>query len=294
MVVSRNMLIAFGLLATLLTLFGFWGIYSTQQAKLLSLELQQAKSAIAYSDMRNEGRLSAMNEIIASDQKKLAVYARTLGQLQAKVARLDQLGARLVDVAALDKSEFDFGLEPAFGGPRQQQPAFVAAIDLHDGISHMNDRLKQLSAQLEAVDFVLESKQSAAEARPHAWPTEGGWISSRFGPRIDPFNGRPSHHYGVDIANRFGAPIMSASHGVVTFAGKMPDFGYVVDVEHGYGYRTRYGHMGSIAVKVGDVVDANQLIGRVGSTGHSTGPHLHYEVRRFDELVDPRNFLPRG
>ncbi|MDX8407405.1 MAG: M23 family metallopeptidase, partial [Mariprofundaceae bacterium] len=128
----------------------------------------------------------------------------------------------------------------------------------------------------------------------HAWPTEGGWLSSNYGRRTDPFTGQPANHYGVDIANRFAAPVLSASRGVVTFAGKMKDVGYMVDVDHGYGYKTRYGHMSSLAVKVGDVVDDSQLLGRIGSSGRSTGPHLHFEVHLHGKHINPATFLPRG
>jgi len=295
LVVSRNFAVGGIALVTAALLFGGWGVYSFSETQKLRHALKQTQVALDYAQLNKAQELTEMQQKMDADQQKMAVYARTLGQMQARISRLDQLGSKLVNVASLDRSEFDFGLKPAFGGPRQQQPEMMnVESGLHETMQHLDGRLHQLGAQLTAVDYMLEKKRDAKSARPHAWPTEGGWISSHFGPRINPFSGNPSQHYGVDIANRYGAPILAASRGVVTFAGKMPDFGYVVDVEHGHGYKTRYGHMGSLAVKVGDVVSDNDLLGRIGSTGHSTGPHLHYEVRRFEKLVNPRSFLPRG
>jgi len=294
-VISRNLLVV-SMVAVLGSLtFGVWGVFGLMQTGQFSQALNQSKQTLDQARVANSIQLESLQGQLHTEQQKQAVYARTLGQIQARMARLDALGSRLVDVASLDKSEFDFELEPAFGGPRLPQPESLLTqkalrVDLQD----MDGHLKQLDAQLVAIDYMLESRHALLDAKPHAWPTEGGWISSRFGRRIDPFNGHPAQHYGVDIANRSGAPILSASRGVVTFAGKMVDFGYVVDVEHGYGYKTRYAHMGAVSVEIGDVVAGNQVIGHIGSTGRSTGPHLHYEVRRFDKLVNPASFLPRG
>ncbi len=295
LVVSRNMLLGWSLFLGVLSGFGIWGVGAFYQSEALVAMLNQSNRELQQLREQRDHRLLALTAQLQTEREKLAVYARTLGQMQARMARLDALGARLVDVAALDKSEFDFGVAPAFGGLRQGASA-SADIDagLGGGVDAMDARLKQLDAQLAAVDFMLGRKQTADHSRPYAWPTKGGWISSGFGPRIDPFSGAPARHRGVDIANHFGAPVLAASRGVVTFAGKMDDFGYVVDVDHGHGYRTRYAHMSALAVSVGDVVVSRQQLGRIGSTGHSTGPHLHYEVRHNGRLINPKPFLHRG
>lgn len=264
-----------------------------QRAAVHSVATGPTRHAAEHLD--SDRRIAKLTNRLQGDKNKLAVYARTLGQMQARMARLDALGSRLVDVAALDKSEFDFSLTPAFGGVRQQPVGgYDADTSLHSTLDPMDAKLKQLDAQLAAVDFMLEQKNTAVHAKPHTWPTAGGWISSGFGPRIDPFSGRPAIHRGVDIANHFGAPVLAASTGVVTFAGKMEDFGYVVDIDHGYGYKTRYAHLSSLTVHVGDVMVDRQMLGRIGSTGHSTGPHLHYEVRHDGKLINPSAFLRRG
>jgi len=292
-VMSRQYLMAGSVLLAMLSGFGVWGAYSVYHSEQLFISLKHAENELQQAKAGDDARIKRLTAALQTEQNKLSVYARTLGQMQARMARLDALGARLVDVASLDKTEFDFGLAPAFGGLRQ--PGSPAAdIAMSHGISSVQGRLKQLDVQLTAVNFMLEQQTTARHAKPHTWPTTGGWISSGFGPRVDPFTGTPAIHHGVDIANHFGAPVLAAGPGVVSFAGKMEDFGYVVDIEHGYGYRTRYAHMSSLAVNVGDVVAGSQVLGRIGSTGHSTGPHLHYEVRYDGKLVNPRRFLPRG
>ncbi len=281
--------------ALALAAFGVLGAWGVWRAGETALELQQTRHALAHAQARYESRLAALRDKAEREQRKMAVYARALGELEARMARLDALGGRLVDVAALDASEFDFGRKVAIGGPRQKPQAGGVNLEgrLRDGLSALDERLDRLDAQLSAVDWMLEAQRSEAEARPHAWPSEGGWLSSGYGTRTDPFTGLPAPHHGVDIANRFGAPVLAASRGIVTFAGKMKDFGYMVEIDHGYGYRTRYGHLSAVTVKVGDVVEDNQLIGRVGSTGRSTGPHLHYEVHRYGQHINPLPFLPR-
>jgi len=293
--ISRSMLVSASVMAVALVSFGIWGVYSTYKTEQFSTSLEQTRHALDHAQARYDMQMATWQDKTAASQKKLAVYARTLGQIQARLSRLDALGSKLADVASLDKSEFDFGVQPAFGGPRQTQLDLTGLEEgVTDGLQYLDGRLEQLDTQLAAINFMLEKDRTVAEAKPHAWPTEGGWLSSNYGHRADPFTGQPASHFGVDIANRFAAPVLAASRGIVTFAGKMKDFGYMVDVDHGYGYKTRYGHMSSLAVKVGDVVDDNQLLGRIGSSGRSTGPHLHYEVHLNGNHINPASFLPRG
>jgi len=292
LVIGRKMLTLSVLALSALVAFGAWGVYGTWQSGQLALELEKTVIQLQQARAQQVASVASLQGQLQTEQNKSLVYTRALGQLQARMFRLDALGSRLVDVASLDKSEFDFGLEPALGG--LHQPELMDVPVVQQGMAQVDERLTQMDAQLTALDYMLESKRSRSDAKPHTWPTRGGWISSRFGPRIDPFTGAQAMHYGVDIANKPGAPVLASSAGVVSFAGKMEDFGYVVDVEHGYGYQTRYAHLSGISVKIGDVVEDKQKLGRVGSTGHSTGPHIHYEVRHDGRLINPKNFLPRG
>jgi murein DD-endopeptidase MepM/ murein hydrolase activator NlpD len=147
-------------------------------------------------------------------------------------------------------------------------------------------------ASFKEISSYLSKQRSIVAATPSIWPLKG-WITSGFGKRASPLTGEPGRHYGVDIANEVGSPIRVTADGLVTYAGWENGYGRVVVVEHGYGFSTRYGHCSRVDVKVGDEVKRGQVIAYVGSTGRSTGSHLHYEVRVHGIPVDPEKFLPQ-
>ena len=272
---------------------GVWGGWQLYHADQKEREISALQNQIQMAQSRYAEQAGELQSRIDADHRQMAVYARDVGTIQARLARLDALGSKLVDKASLDSAEFNFGLQPAFGGPRLA----ASDVDLNGldvSLDRLDSRLADLDVQLAAVDYLMEQKREEHAARPHAWPSEHGWLSSNYGFRADPFTGERARHNGVDIANRFGAPVLAASRGIVTFAGPMKDFGHMIEVDHGYGYVTRYGHMSSMTVHVGDEVADGQVIGRVGSSGRSTGPHLHYEVHRYGHHLNPAQFLPRG
>ena len=276
-----------------LLILGTWGGWKIWQGEARDRHVQNLENRLTMAHVRYQDRLGKLSARIDANRKRMAVYVRNIGTMQARLVRLDALGSQLVEVASLDASEFNFSLEPAVGGPRVQTMHMNPGT-IDDSLERLDSRLANMDIQLAAIDYLLEKKRMIQAAKPHAWPTEGGWISSRYGMRIDPFNGDREMHRGLDIANRFGAPVLAASRGIVTFAGKMKGFGTMIDIDHGYGYVTRYGHMSSLAIRVGDEVTDGQIIGRIGSKGRSTGPHLHYEVHRYGQALDPASYLPRG
>jgi len=280
-------------LATLFA-FGAWGAYAVFDALHLEHQYASLQQEYRLDASRYRQKIARLSKPIEADRKRMDVLARNIGRLQARLTRLDALGSRLVEVAALDEAEFNFSELPAFGGPRLVQPARLGTTELDRSVRALSSRLANVDVQLTAIDYLLERKHGVAAAKPHAWPTVGGWLSSAYGYRADPFTGEKAMHRGVDIANRYGAPAYATAAGIVVFAGKAKDFGYMVEIAHGYGYLTRYGHLSSISVQAGDEVKTGQLLGRIGSTGRSTGPHLHYEVHRFGRHLNPRPFLPRG
>ena len=286
---SRLLVPLSGALLSLL-IFGAWGGWQAWRGEARDRHVQALEHQLAMIQDRHRDQLGKLRVRMDADRKQMAVYVRNIGMMQA---RLDALGSQLVEVASLDASEFNFDLKPSIGGSRVQT-INVDPDTINDALDRLDSRISHMDIQLAAIDYLLERKRVEQAAKPHAWPTEGGWISSPYGMRIDPFNGGWEMHRGIDIANRFGAPVLAASRGIVTFAGKMKGFGNMIDIDHGYGYMTRYGHMSSIAVHPGDEVTDDQLIGRVGSKGRSTGPHLHYEVHRYGRALNPANYLPRG
>lgn len=279
---------------SLLLAFGFIGSYAFYSSYDLHKDVEMLTHTLQKERQEFAQHRTEFQVQLKEEQEKMDIYARSLGQMQARLARLDSLGKRLVKSTELSTSEFDFEVKPAFGGPRMITEETTAQFSLFDQVEFVDTQIHALNTQLVAIDYLLQDTTEEKNARPYAWPSEGGWLSSKFGTRTDPFTARKAQHRGIDIANRLGAPVLAGSRGVVVYAGHMKDYGYLIEIEHGYGFRTRYGHMSAITVNVGDVVEGNQMIGRVGSSGRSTGPHLHYEVRRNNQPLNPEQFIPKS
>ena len=143
---------------------------------------------------------------------------------------------------------------------------------------------------LEELMIQLEDKHSRLTSMPSIWPTRG-WLTSRFGPRISPFTGRRQHHAGIDIASATGADIVAPAAGRVVFVGRKGPLGNTVVVEHGFGVRTLFGHAEKIHVKIGQELKRGELLASVGSTGRSTGPHVHYVVEVNGKARNPLDYI---
>ena len=225
-------------------------------------------------------------------EENMNALAVRLGELKAQVIRLNALGQRLVQMAKLDKGEFNFDRPPAQGGPESTERS--APLQVADFVSAQEDLLRQIehrSLQLSVLETMLMNRNLQDEVYPAGRPVRRGWVSSYFGFRTDPFNGRVAHHDGVDIASAEGADILAVAAGVVTWAGPRYGFGNLVEINHGNGYVTRYAHNEEILVQVGDTVKKGQVLAKMGSTGRSTGPHVHFEVLKSGKLLDPANYL---
>jgi murein DD-endopeptidase MepM/ murein hydrolase activator NlpD len=218
--------------------------------------------------------------------------AQRMGHLQAQVMRLDALGGRLTQMAGIDTKEFDFTKRPGVGGPAEPVASF-GENDLFGLLKTLDHQVARQSEQLRALQAVLISNNTQTALTPSGWPVKGGWVSSNFGLRADPFTGRTSMHQGVDIASPLRSTISAMGDGVVTYAGERRGYGMLVEINHGQGYSTRYAHAGEVLVAVGDRVSKGQPVARVGLTGRSTGPHLHFEVMKNRHHIDPTAFLQR-
>jgi len=195
-------------------------------------------------------------------------------------------------MGGLDKREFDFSEGPAMGGPEQARGLSSMSVpDFLKTLEQVSGQIERKSERLAALESSLLDKQLKAAVYPTGWPTQGGWVSSGFGQRSDPFTGRTAIHEGVDIASRFGSEIKAMGGGVVSFAGDKEGYGCTVEINHGNGYSTRYAHCKSVLVRVGDRVTKGQGVALVGTTGRSTGPHLHFEVLRDGRAVNPSSYL---
>ncbi|MCW8826751.1 MAG: M23 family metallopeptidase [Gammaproteobacteria bacterium] len=226
-------------------------------------------------------------------EESLNALALRLGQMQAHVVRLDAVGQRLVTVGDLDSGEFNFSKSPAVGGPEGGSngtkslkiPDFLTQID------QLSQQLADREEQLTVLESVLMSRNLRHEVIPSGRPIKKGWISSRYGMRTDPFSGKPDFHKGIDLAGSEGADVIAVGSGVVMWSGKRYGYGNMVEINHGNGYITRYGHNKENSVKVGDTVKKGQVIAKMGNTGRSTGPHVHFEVWRSGRTVDPMKFV---
>ncbi len=244
-------------------------------------------------DAHIEDQRASLNEARSRTQQHLDALAMRLGEMQSHLLRLNALGDRLVRLGRLDAEEFNFELPPAQGGP-QQRPALHEDTDLVGFLRDM-DRLGRLlkdrERKLELLEDLLMNRFLAQDVRPGGFPVDGGWVSSAFGYRNDPFTGERSFHNGVDIAAKADSEVKAAASGVVTAAGARTGYGKYLEIRHGNGFVTRYGHNAKLLVKRGDVVDKGDSIALVGSTGRSTGPHVHFEVALNGENVDPAAYM---
>jgi len=219
---------------------------------------------------------------------------RRLASMQARLLRMEALGERVTEVAKLDTGEFSFGEIPALGGPENEVsapapsgPQFISAVD------QLADQLRARENELEVLESLLGNRRFHEDVVLAGRPIQKGWMSSAFGRRVDPISGRMAWHAGVDFAGKARADVVAVASGVVTYAGERGGYGRMVEINHGGGYVTRYGHHDELVVSPGDVVKPGQLIGRMGSTGRSTGPHVHFEVLKNGKHVDPARYVAR-
>lgn len=217
-----------------------------------------------------------------------------IGMLQAHVTRLNALGSKMVSMAKLKKGEFDFTEVPAMGGASEDlDEAGLESESITKVLEKLELALMEKEQQLQYLDEMMLSKNLQDEVKPKGKPVTDGWISSRYGYRTDPFNGRRQFHRGIDFAGAKGTPIYAAAGGVVVRARKLPQFGNLVEIDHRNGYVTRYAHTSKMLVKAGDVVKKGQKIAEMGSTGRSTGTHLHFEVIKNGATINPALILEK-
>lgn len=233
--------------------------------------------------------LKSLESIAAAESQAVG---RQLAAMQARLLRMEALGARVAEVAALDDGEFTFDNPPAIGGPEvPSQP--VSGFELREALAGLSLDLKRREAELEVLEGLLEDREYRAETAVAGRPLTRGWVSSQFGHRVDPFSGDSAFHSGIDFTAKRGTEIQAVASGVVIYAGRMHEYGNTIEINHGDGYVTRYAHQDQLKVAVGDLVKRGETIGTVGATGRASGPHLHFEVLKNGQYVDPRRYIAR-
>ncbi len=225
-------------------------------------------------------------------RENLNTMAQRLGEMQAQLLRLDTLGERLAKLAGFKPQDFRFNEPPGRGGAPSTVPNRDFTLsDLSQQIDRLTRTVDDRSDKLGALESLLTIEGAKKKLIPTMLPVLGGTYNSNFGWRIDPFNGQHSFHEGIDFAGGTGTPILAAAGGVVVYAEHHAAYGNMVEIDHGNELVTRYAHASKLNVKVGDMVLRGAKIAEVGSTGRSTGTHLHFEVRQRGVPVNPSQFL---
>jgi len=275
----------------LLVLFvGFTLIFNFVTLRYAAATQHPWLQAIVLADQREEAQKS--QEIV---QGHLNAMALRLGDLQAQMMRLDGLGERLAKIAGLKPQELQtlqLGTVPPRGGAQSSVPSRNFTVsEFGDLLAKLAHQVDERSDQLGVLEALLVQDSVNRKFLPTLAPIVDGWYSSNFGYRVDPFTGGKSFHEGIDFPANVGTAIVAAASGKVVYAGYHAEYGKIIEVDHGNGLLSRYAHASQIFVNAGDLVVRGQRLGSVGSTGRSTGPHLHFEVRLNGVPQNPARFL---
>lgn len=268
---------------------------------IVSLAVMLNYFSLRHAVSNNSPYLQSLLEAVQAEQTRktqsylresLDTMAARLGEMQAKLLRLDTLGERLTKLAGIKPQEFMFDQSPGQGGAVSSiPPKEFSLVELDDKVQHLAVQVDDRSDKL----GVLESRLTLSHAKKQLLPTQSPlsaqWFSSNFGWRIDPFTGWNAFHEGMDFMAKQGVAITAAAGGVVVYSEFHPQYGNMIEVDHGNGLVTRYAHASRLVAKLGDVVLRGQKIAEVGSTGRSTGTHLHFEVRQSGVPQNPARFL---
>jgi murein DD-endopeptidase MepM/ murein hydrolase activator NlpD len=243
-------------------------------------DLQQQSASVSDQDGATERQVQALTI--------------NLAELEARMTRLDALGQHLTAMANLEDGEFDFSQPPAVGGPQVTEPTTdFTPKRLDEELDQFEARLVNRERQLDILGSMLTNRKLDEQGSLSGLPVKIGYMSSSYGWRKDPFNGKSSLHNGIDFAGKSGSDVVAVASGVVTFTGRDSGYGNVVEISHGDDYVTRYAHNKETLVHPGDVVRKGETIALMGSTGRSTGSHLHFEVYKNGRSVDPSSYVAR-
>ena len=282
-----------------------WRVLGIGSAVVLALATLGAGFALAVASPRDRAvaEINALHKQVQDQNQQLGdlkvdahrqldALAIKLGQLQAQATRLNALGERLAQVGKLDNGEFNFDQPPPVGGVEVTDGGSADALpqSLDTSINQLAAQFDTQEAQLSAMQSLLMNARIDSDLKPTGMPADG-YISSYFGARADPFDGHGELHTGIDVAVPFGSPVHTVAEGMVTYAGVRSGYGNVVEIDHGNGYMTRYAHNSKLLVRPGQHVRVGDEIAQAGSTGRSTGSHVHFEVWHDGRVVNPLAFV---
>ncbi len=270
---------------------------------ILALALSLNFISLRYADRINDPVLRAVlvspqeerhQKIQIHLQDNLNIMASKLGQMQAQLLRLDALGERLVESTGIKSRDLLFNEMPGQGGARTDFSSEELTFgEFNHKLQELSNLLDERTDKLGALDSLLRHDRLTKYVLPSEMPVETDWYSSGYGYRIDPFTGKRAFHEGVDFSAEVGTPIKAAAGGIVVYSDRHPEYGNMIEVDHGDELISRYAHASKRLVELGQVVLQGQKIAEVGSTGRSTGPHLHFEIRHKDKSLNPSRFLKK-
>jgi murein DD-endopeptidase MepM/ murein hydrolase activator NlpD len=271
----------------LAVVFSVIGLYAVTFRAAAALEIPYIRD-LAHSLMRGE---IERNEQFMRDN--VSAMARRLGEMQAQLMRLDALGERVAKLAGIRPEEFNFRELPGRGGVEAADARPLSMNELSDQVERVARGVESRADFLDVVEAELLSAQVRTALLPQNTPVPAGFVGSGFGTRLDPFSGQMAMHAGLDFAAPVGTPILAAAGGVVSAAEYNAAYGNMLVIDHGNGLQTLYAHASKLEVRAGEIVRKGQQIAQVGSSGRSTGSHLHFEVHVNGTPQNPARFLSR-
>jgi len=255
------------------------------------------KKSFRVKHLSNE--IAIQNDELNGQRSRMKEFAQKINTLKTRLSNLDQFEQKIRIIANIEKDSSSENVFGVGGSIPQDIDTSISMEKRHSAI------LREMHSQLNILDtaFIrqeesfsslldyLKDKRRLLASTPAIRPMNGGWVTSRFEYRKSPFTGRREFHHGLDIAARIGTPVMASADGVVIYSGRKGSLGYAIVIDHGHGMITRYGHLHECLKKRGENVQREDVIGSVGNTGMSTGPHLHYEVRINGAPVNPEKYI---
>lgn len=234
--------------------------------------------------------------LIAEQGRVKQVHQQAVEQLRIVKSQLASMEARLREIDLLSQSVaeqagIEYPKNPVMSALLEIDEDIDATHPLLFDIKQLDDNLSDKVKQLQALESVLLGHHIQDISEVAGKPVSSGWLSSYYGVRNDPFSGKAAMHKGLDFAGKEGDPVIATGAGLVTWAGERSGYGYMVEIDHGNGLVSRYGHNAELAVQMGDLVTKGQVVASMGSTGRSTGAHVHYEVLRDGKPIDPLPFV---
>ena len=234
---------------------------------------------------------AVVEELRSQSIARRQAVGRQIAEMQSRLWRMEALASYMHESSGLPLDEFDFSAPVSQGGPLSQEAEVLPVDNLDTQLGMLAERLKRRDTELSILDQVLLGAYTEQSAKPQGAPIIKGWMSSPFGQRVDPISGKKAWHDGMDFAGARGSEVIAVANGIVVFAGRRDGYGNLIEISHGEDTLTRYGHHEELLVHAGQSVKRGDVIGLMGSSGRSTGPHVHFEVIKSGKAVDPARYV---